>query len=317
MVIPKKEFLGKKLWEIGLFKDTLLSKIAFKDLQEKGYIRYEDLPLETKDGKEKHFEFISNVYLINSHKVIQCNIRDITERWQMGQAIVEAIKAKEEFTGRISHELRTPLAALKEGISQVVDGLLGRITPNQKKMLNISKANVDRLARLISNVLDLQKFDINQMKLNLEPEDINAVIKDTQDLATALATKRKLFFITHLDKELPKIKFDKDRINQVLSNLVNNAMALTENGGITISTSMGNNYIQVSVADTGPGIKEEDMQKIFDRFVQIKKRPGSTGLGVSICKEIIEAHNGKIWVDSEFGKGSVFYFILPIEERRK
>ncbi|MFA6349552.1 MAG: PAS domain S-box protein [Candidatus Omnitrophota bacterium] len=437
----REEFLDRKLWDIGTFKDALLSKVAFKELQDKGYIRYEDLPLQAKDGKLIHFEFVSNVYTINSHRVIQCNIRniterkltqdkikeseakfraifdnasdgivlanvkkqrfvmgnkafcemlgytaeevtkltvedihpketldsimndfekfykgeikysldkpvrrkdgkifyvditasgiklnnedcllgsfrDVTERKQLAQAIAEVIKVKEEFTGKVSHELRTPLAALKEGISQVVGGLLGKINPEQKRMLNISRANVDRLARLISNVLDLQKFDSNQMKINLELGDINVVVKDIRDSSIALAKKRKIYLKLRLGKELPKIKFDKDKIIQVLANLVNNAIVLTDKGGIIISTSCGDNYIRVSVEDTGPGIKEEDIQKIFERFVQLVKRPGATGLGLSICKEIVEAHNGKIWVDSKFGKGSVFSFILPVEERR-
>ena len=119
-----------------------------------------------------------------------------------------------------------------------------------------------------------------------------------------------------LDENLPRIKFDHDKIIQVLTNLANNAIKFTENGGITITTGKEDNIIQVTVKDTGPGIKEEDMPKLFQQFVQLQRKMGGTGLGLSICKQIIEAHKGKIWAESEFGKGTTFHFILPIEERR-
>ena len=119
-----------------------------------------------------------------------------------------------------------------------------------------------------------------------------------------------------LDKNLPRIKYDHDKIIQVLTNLANNAIKFTEKGGITITTGKRDNIIQVTVKDTGPGIKEEDMPKLFQQFVQLQRKMGGTGLGLSICKQIIEAHRGKIWAESEFGNGATFHFILPIKERR-
>ena len=132
-----------------------------------------------------------------------------------------------------------------------------------------------------------------------------------------VAKEKGLDFILNLDKELPKIKFDRDKISQVLSNLVNNSLKLTEKGSITISTTKGNNVIQVSVKDTGPGIKEEDMPRLFKQYEQLERKTGGTGLGLAISSEIIKAHKGKIWAESTFGQGTTLHFLLPIEERRR
>ena len=123
-------------------------------------------------------------------------------------------------------------------------------------------------------------------------------------------------FILKLDEGLPRVKFDKDKIIQVLTNLVNNAIKFTEKGDITITSSQGNNFVRVSVKDTGPGIKAEDLPRLFRRFSQLGRKPGGTGLGLAISKEIIEMHRGKIGAESELDKGTTFHFILPVKERR-
>ena len=128
--------------------------------------------------------------------------------------------------------------------------------------------------------------------------------------------KKGLAFELQLCDDLPRVKFDRDKIIQVLTNLLNNAFKFTEKGGIIVSTSRGDNFIQVMVKDTGPGIKKEDMPKLFQEFTQLQRKVGGTGLGLSICKKIIEAHRGNIWAESEFGKGTAFCFTLPIKERR-
>ena len=128
--------------------------------------------------------------------------------------------------------------------------------------------------------------------------------------------KKKIDFVLKLDDTLPAVKFDKDKIVGVLANLVDNAVKYTEKGSVTIATARKDNSVQVSVIDTGHGIKSEDLPKLFQSFVRLERKPGM-GLGLSISKRIIEAHHGKIWVESEFGKGSSFHFVLPIAERRK
>ncbi|MFA7706621.1 MAG: ATP-binding protein, partial [Candidatus Omnitrophota bacterium] len=234
----------------------------------------------------------------------------------------EVSRARAQFIGMVSHELRTPLTAIKEGVAVVLDKITGSINKEQQKYLEIAVKNVDRLGRLINGVLDFQALESGKMKFKIEENDINEAVKEIQRTILPLTKKNNLDFVCQLDENLPRIKFDYDKIIQVLTNLVNNALKFTERGGIAITTGKGNNFIQVTVQDTGPGIKEEDMQKLFQEFVQLQRRVGGTGLGLSICKKIIEAHRGKIWAESppagggESGKGTAFHFTLPIKERR-
>ena len=226
-------------------------------------------------------------------------------------------KRKTAFTSMVSHELRTPLSALKESISQILEGMLGTINDGQRKFLEIGKRNVDRLARLIGEVLDFQTLETGKMVFKIQDNDINEVVKETKETMNIIAKEKGLDFILNLDNELPKIKFDRDKISQVLSNLVNNSLKLTEKGSITISTTRGNNIIQVSVKDTGLGIREEDMPRLFQQYEQLERKAGGTGLGLAISLDIIKAHGGKIWAESVFGQGTTMHFILPIEERRR
>lgn len=243
-------------------------------------------------------------------------IRDITERKRAEAALAEAVKIKMDFTGMVSHELRTPLAVIKEGVSVVLEKVTGDINEEQAKYLSMAKNNVDRLDRLISAVLDFQTLESRKMEFKMEDSDMNEIVKGIQDTMMTLSKKKGLTFEIELCDDLPQVKFDRDKIIQVLTNLVNNALKFTEKGSITISTSRGDNFIQVMVKDTGIGVKEENMQKLFQEFTQLQRKVGGTGLGLSICKKLIEAHKGKIWAESEFGKGTAFYFNLPIKERR-
>lgn len=232
----------------------------------------------------------------------------------------KALAVKSNFTSMVSHELRTPLSAIKEGIAIVQDGSAGNINKEQKEFLDIAKRNVDRLTRLISDILDFQKLESGKMPFAIKENDMNEAAQDVASTMTPLAESKGLKLTLSLEKNLPLICFDKDKIEQVLTNLLDNAIKATENGGIDISTAKDNNVIKVSVRDSGRGIKEEDINRLFQRFEQLdsgtSRKTGGTGLGLAICKEIIFAHNGKIWAESQYGKGSVFHFILPIRERR-
>jgi len=249
-------------------------------------------------------------------QVCLISMSDITNRRKAEESLKETMRIKSDFTSTVSHELRTPLTAVKEGIALVLDGLAGDINEEQKELLGIAKKNVDRLARLINDVLDFQKLDSGKMKFNLEANDINQIVKDIYETMVSPAKATGLDILLELDERLPKTTFDSDKITQVLTNLVNNAMKFTEKGNITIKTSKTEDAVQVSVSDTGYGIRKEDMPKLFNSFEQLgnggDRKTGGTGLGLAICKGILERHNGEIWVDSVFGKGSKFTFTLPI-----
>ncbi len=317
----RQEIVDKQLWQIGFIKESVLTNSGFRELQNRGYIRYDNIPLQAKDGHKVEVEFVSNVYEVNQKKVIQCNIRDISVRRDMERAMKQALQIKSDFTTTVSHELRTPLSAIKEGIAIVLDGTTGELNAEQKDFLNTAKINVDRLTRLINDLLDFEKLGSGKMVSKMEENDINAVVREVCVSLAPLAKEKGLDLVCILDEGLGLIKFDRDMITQVMMNLVGNAIKFTENGKIEIRSSIGDNLVQVSVEDTGQGIRQEDMPKLFQMFEQldltIKKRSGGTGLGLAISREIIEQHNGKIWVESNFGKGSIFYFILPLKERRE
>jgi signal transduction histidine kinase len=215
----------------------------------------------------------------------------------------------------VSHELRTPLIAIKTGVKLIFDGMAGEVNVEQKELLNIVRTNVDRLDRLISNVLDLQRLKSGKIMLNLEENDINEVIKEIHSSMHLVIEGKGLQFHLNLSDGLPSLRFDKDAIAQVLVNLINNAFKFTDKGKIIVTTSKDNNFVCVAVKDSGVGIKKNELAKLFQPFGQLthlkgKKREGS-GLGLAICKEIIQLHGGKIWVESEPEKGSDFYFTLP------
>jgi PAS domain S-box-containing protein len=252
--------------------------------------------------------------------------RDITERKRMEEEVRYAdelkiaTEIKSKFTSMVSHELRSPLAAIKEGINLVLEGLVGSITEEQRDLLDTAKKNTDRLGRLINDVLDFQKIDSGKMEFDIRENDINEVAREVGKEMSLLAGKKGLNLVVDVDDDLPKIRFDKDKIIQVITNLLNNAINFTEKGSISISTKRENNAVHVTVKDTGQGIESEDIERLFQAFGQLdarrNKKKGGTGLGLAISKEIILAHRGKIWAESETGKGTVLHFTLPLKERR-
>lgn len=238
--------------------------------------------------------------------------QDITERKKVEQSLRETVNAKSAFTSMVSHELRTPLGALKESVSLILEGIAGPINGEQKKFLKIAKNNIDRLARLINEVLDFQALEFGRVAFKIQENDINAAVREVWESMLPLAQKKGLDFTLDLDEDLPRIPFDRDKINQVLANLVNNSIKLTKSGCITIATSIGDNVVQVSVRDTGPGIRGEDMPRLFQQYEQLEREVGGTGLGLAISSEIIKAHGGKIWAESTLGQGTTFHFVLPM-----
>jgi len=230
-------------------------------------------------------------------------------------------EAQKEFTETVSHELRTPLASIKATVELVLNENLGKINEGQAKFLNKTKNNVDRLNRLINDILDITQMETGQLELNFEFYDIGRVINEEIEIQESVAKEKGLFIKAEISSDLRKIPIDVDKMHQVFSNLINNAIKFTESGGITIScmSHEDKNHIEICVQDTGPGIKKGDMNKLFRKFEQVgdpTKQVGGTGLGLAICKEIIRRHGGKLWAESKVGQGTSFKFVLPIQERR-
>jgi PAS domain S-box-containing protein len=308
---PKEEMISLEFGSIGV--DSAQYPVGkLKELLDKAANNEPQLfewPSKDRFGREFWIEMNIKRAIIEGQYRLLCVARDVTERRQL-------LEQKDNFMNMVSHELRTPLGAIKESVSLTAEGKIGVLNEKQKEMIDIAKRNADRLARLVGEVLDLQKIDTGKMEFKLEENDMNKTIEEVHKAMISLVEKKGLSFILKLDDKLPRVKFDRDKILEVLINLVNNAIKFTEKGDITIASTQGNNFIRISVKDTGPGIRAEDLPKLFQRFSQLERKPGGTGLGLAISKEIMKMHKGKIEAESEFGKGATFYFILPINERR-
>jgi len=254
---------------------------------------------------------------ILEHTLVKA-IRYSIERKKVENKLKEAVEAKSKFISIVSHDLRVPLTSIKESIAIVADGLAGKIKKEQKDCLDIARRNVDRLNRLINDLLDLQKLGAGKMNFKMQDNNINELVKEVHETMLTVAQKEGINLAIELDSRLPTAKFDKDKIIQVLSNLVNNSIKFTKEGCITIRTSKNEDSIGVSVSDTGCGIRKEDLPKLFHEFEQLEThgigKPRGTGLGLAITKEIITKHEGEIWAESEVDKGSTFSFTLPTHE---
>ncbi len=244
-------------------------------------------------------------------------MKDITDRKKAEEDVKRAVAIKSEFTSMVSHELRTPLGPIKEGAGIILDGLVGGINAEQKELLEIVKNNADRLHRLIDNVLDFQKLESGHMTFDMREGSVHDVIKEVVDGMSLVARQKGLGIEVSCAQDIPRLIFDKDKIIQVLTNLVNNALKFTEHGTVRIKAWTEDGGVHVAVEDTGPGIRPEDIPKLFESFRQLKslneRKTGGTGLGLAISREIITRHRGTIWATSEFGRGAVFHFLLPLD----
>ena len=309
----RKEFLDKKLWEIGAFIDIDKAKDAFKKLQTKRYIRYEDLPLQTKNTNLINVEFVSNVYKVGHEKVIQCNIRNITDRKKAEKMLEEVSKRKSDFVANVSHEFKNPLAIIKEGLAMVIERLFGEINVKQKNVLETAKNNIERLIRLTTDLLDISRIEAGVVKLKREKIEIGLLIDEIVANNNTEISKKQLTVKKDIPEDIGLLWADKDKITEVIVNILSNAIKYTPSGGnIAIKLSGTDNEMRFEISDTGAGIAKEDIDKLFNKFERIfaEKQEG-TGLGLSIAKDIVELHKGKIWVESEIGSGSKFIFTLP------
>lgn len=224
-------------------------------------------------------------------------------------------KVKDEFIGNVSHELRTPLSIVKESVSQISEGLHGSLTDQQRKYLGLTMEGINRLTRLIDNLLDMARIEAGKVELNCTKFDLAELIKEVTDQFQLLAQERGLAIKQLLPTEALPVQADRDRIIQVLTNLIGNSLKFTKKGQIEVAVADRGNEVECSVTDTGCGISDEDMPRVFNKFEQFGRTAGSgekgTGLGLAISKSIIEAHHGRIGVESKLDQGTRVWFTLP------
>ena len=325
----REEFLGKKLWEIGAFEDVGASKGAFLELQDRGYIRYEDLPLETRDGRRINVEFVSNVYSVNHAKVIQCNIRDITERRRAEKALADRTVQLErtnrklaiinadidEFTNVASHDLQEPLRTLI-AFSDLLRKDLGDSLPEQaaKDLAFITNA-AKRMQTLIRDLLAFSRAG----RVAKKREKVS--LHECADRALeALAMRVEETGAQITRDKLPEVWGDSTLLTELYQNLIGNALKFSgEQSPIIWLTFEEQGGDQIfGVRDNGIGIEPKYAQEIFKPFRRLRGRAEyeGSGIGLAICRRIVERHGGKIWVESEPGKGAHFRFTI-LHRRRE
>jgi len=238
----------------------------------------------------------------------------------MYQVAEEARRAKEEFVANVSHELRAPLnmiTGFSEMITQSPKAYGVKLPPALLADIAVIQRNSQHLSKLVDDVLDLSQVETGRMALSKEWASLQDIIDEASLAVRPLFESKGLYLETEVVVDLPPIFCDSTRIRQVVLNLLSNAGRFTERGGVRIKAGRDKDDVVVSVADTGPGIAQEDRERIFEPFQQldssIGRRYGGSGLGLSISRRFVEMHGGKMWLDSEVGVGTTFYFSLPLE----
>lgn len=225
-------------------------------------------------------------------------------------------KIRQDFVANVSHELRTPIASIKGYAETLLDGAL-QDKANAKEFINIIYQDANRLAALINDLLELSRIESGKLKMSLTENDPVSLIKKGVMVIEQQAKAKAIILTLKLPQGLPKVRVDETRFAQVVINLLDNAIKYSSEGArVTISAKVADNFLQIDISDTGMGIAEEDLPRIFERFYRVDKARsrelGGTGLGLSIVKHIVSAHGGQVWVNSQLESGSTFSFTIPL-----
>lgn len=314
---------------IGGNLGALLGAAAAKDLIEirdkvllAGVIRNLEVRRKRKDGG-----IVEVSLAVSAIKDADGNVcgflhmaKDITEKQRYERRIRELDRMKSEFVSNVSHELRTPLTAIKGSVDNMLDGLTGPLDEKQTRYVTRIKSNADRLARLINDLLDLSRIEAGKIDLRATNLSLVALTKEVAENLRPMAAE-KLISLEVLARESDVTAWaDRDKVVQVLMNLIGNAVKFTPTDGkVTVDVRRnGDEWVEVSISDTGPGVPSDEVSRIFDKFYQIaradRQKTKGTGLGLAISKALVEMHGGRIWVESEAGKGSTFSFALPAQQ---
>ena len=317
---PGQELIGQFFMKVisGDMEDFMLDR--WHEVQNGIELPYET-NIITKNGEVRY------LYVSHAHTEIKGNrkyvvvIKDITEKLRLEQELKESYaelkesdRIKTEFISNISHELLTPLTSIKGFVELLNDGAIGTINEEQKRSLGIIHRNSERLIHLIKELLDISHLEKNKLGLQFGLVSINDMLSkcilDMQPLA-----KENQISLFQDARPLPRIWGDEERLTQVIINLLANAIKFTpQHGKVTVISQDFTEQVKISIKDTGIGIPPDHLSRIFERFYQVdgstKRKYGGTGIGLSICKNIIEKHYGSIWAESD-GNGSTFHILLP------
>jgi len=309
---------------LGVKKGEKVGKSILSDLKEEQLVSFVQEPTETGKNKEvvikSQNDDVKKV-LMASNAVIESEdgktvgfvsvISDVTKQKELENL-------KNEFLANVSHDLRTPITCIRGALQILSDPAASQLTPTQDKFVKLAMSNIERLSRLINDLLDITKLESKKFTIKPAPFRVDELVQSLAAEFGAWSKSKNIKVVAEVEGPL-EIEADKDRVSQVLSNLIGNAMKFTPSGGTVAvcgKLSPDRTRVEVGVRDTGPGIAKADFQKLFQKFSRVESKAiqgiSGTGLGLSIAKEIVELHGGRIWVDSEEGKGSYFAFELPV-----
>lgn len=312
--VDKRAKLGKPLHE-GLRDEQLLSLVKSPS----GDGRAREVELNSQQAESKRVLRSSNAVVEDENgKTIGMVsvLTDVTKQRELD-------RMKSDFVSGVTHELRTPLVAMKHSLDVMIDPSAGNLSDTQRNFLAITTRNLDRLNNMINELLDLAKLESKKIELKPQPSSIQEVIHHTCDTLRAWADSKGIRLTAADGPALPVLSLDSSRMEQVLTNLIGNAIKFTPKGGsVTVEAALANDgSIEVGVQDTGVGMAKDQLPKLFQKFQQLHNHPAGaakgTGLGLAIAKEIVELHGGRIWAESEPGKGSRFAFRLPLQAEPK
>lgn len=302
-IVPSADSSGRDL-------KKMISDIM---LHPKRYINNENENM-LRDGRRVWIAWTNRAFWDKARrrKEVLCVGNDISEIKKAQEFLKEMNAKKSAFVANVSHEFKNPLGIIKESVSLILDGLTGEINDKQKEALKIAEKNTQRLIRLVTDLLDVSKIEAGKMKLKIEKIDLKELVSEVLNTYEKELLKKKLSLKKDLPKDMGFIWADKDKIEEVIINLLSNAIKYTPEGGsVSIKLKGDRGQIRFEIYNTGLGIAKKDQEKLFDKFERItaEKQEG-TGLGLCISRDIIELHKGRIWVESEIGKGTSFIFTL-------
>jgi PAS domain S-box-containing protein len=326
---PHEHFLGRELWEIGLIKDQEISREMFRELQEKHYIRYEDLPLKSTDGRAREVEVVANFYEEGQQEIIQCNIREITERKRLEREVAaahrknateleasirertaelqETIGELEAFSYSVSHDMRAPLRAMKGFADLLLQKHTAQLDAQGRRYLEKIQVAAGRMDLLIQDVLAYTR--VLRGEITVGPVDLDVLVRNSIDTYPQLHADGVEI---QIEGVLPKVLGAEANLAQCISNLLSNAVkfvAPDTKPRVRIGAKVIGTDIRLCIEDNGVGIAPNDQQRIFKMFERVNgdKTFEGTGMGLAIVRKAVERMGGQMGVESELGQGSRFW----------
>ncbi|MBD2449037.1 response regulator [Nostoc sp. FACHB-152] len=299
------EIIGHSVADLNLGISQQQNAHIWQKLIETGSLQNQEIELLTKSGEKRIVLLSAELIDLAATQCVLNIFNDITERKRL----------ENEFISLVSHELRTPLTSLIGSLDLLGTGQLGTLTAKGQQVLNIATTNIERLNRLVNDILDLERMKSGKITTQPSLCNIGDLLIQATEAMQAMAERSQINLV--VEPATAQIWADPDRMLQTLTNLIGNAIKFSQPGGnVWLRVKLQTDSLQIEVQDQGRGIPENKLQSIFERFGQVdvsdSRKKGGTGLGLAICRNIVEQHHGKIWVQSTLGQGSTFYIILPL-----